>query len=162
MGVEVLLVVGGEAQASEPPAFGVALRLLHQRPAVAPPPLPLGHDHRLDKQAAAKSHDPGQTHVAQEPLRPSVSLQQNQTDGELRAGLLKSVDPGRLAPRPLGVDQVRAGDQQVRTVVDRNRTKPPRVLGIRMWILLNVSIRHRAIFLVMVLTAWGRIVVRII
>lgn len=64
------------------------------------------------------SHHPGEAGVANQPLCPSVALQQHQTDGELRTGLLQGVNPRRLAPLPLRVDQVGAGHQQVRTQVD--------------------------------------------
>lgn len=117
----MLLIVGRQAQALDPSAFGVALRLVHQSPAVALPSLRLGHHHRLHEQAAAVTYDLGQAGVAQQPLRLSAALQENQADGELWAGLLEGVDPGGLAPLPLGVDQVGAGNQQVRTPMDRNR-----------------------------------------
>lgn len=45
MGVEVLLVVGGQTHTLEPSASGVALNLVHQSPAVALPSFLLGHDH---------------------------------------------------------------------------------------------------------------------
>lgn len=83
VGVEVLLVVGGQAQALEPSAFGVALSLLHQSPAVALPSLRLGHNHRLNKQAVTVTYDLGQPGVAEQPLRLPVALQENQADGEL-------------------------------------------------------------------------------
>lgn len=83
MGIEVLLIVCGQTQALEPSAFGVALGLLHQSPAVASPSDRLGHHHGLDKQAAAVTYDPGQPGVAEQPLRLSVALQKKQADGEL-------------------------------------------------------------------------------
>lgn len=150
MGVEVLLVMGGQAQTLEASALSVELRLLHQNPTVALPPLLFGHNYRLYKQAAAVTHDQGEPGVAEEPLLcPSGALQENQADGELRAGLLEGVDPGCLAPPPLGVDQVRAGYQQVRTPVDRNRTDPPCFLSVVVFAILNVSIQQRDFFSVM-------------
>lgn len=122
MGVEVLLVVGGQTHTLEPSASGVALNLLHQSPAVALPSFRLGHDHRLDEQAAAVTYDPGQPGMAEQPLRVPVAPQEDQTDRELRTGLLEGMDPGGLAPLPLRVDQVSAGYQKVRTPVDGNRT----------------------------------------
>lgn len=64
------------------------------------------------------SHHQGQPRVAQQTLRPFVALQEDEADGELCAGLLQRVDPGRLTPLPLRVDQVSAGDQQVWTLVN--------------------------------------------
>lgn len=121
VGIEVLLIVGGQAKALESSAFGIALNLLHQSPAIAFSPLCLGHNHRLDEQAAGVTYDPGQTGVAEEPLCLFVALQENQADGELWTGLLEGVNPGGLAPLPLRVDQVCAGYQQVWTTVNRNR-----------------------------------------
>lgn len=122
MAVEVLLIMRGQTQALEPSTLGVALHFLHQSPSVAPPTLRLRHDHRLNKQAAAVTYDPGQPSVTQQALCLLVALQQNQADRELRAGLLEGVDPRGLAPLPLRVDQVSTGDQQVWTLVDRNST----------------------------------------
>lgn len=68
------------------------------------------------------TYDPGQPGVAEQPLRVSVALQEDQTDRELRTGLLKGMDPGGLAPLPLRVDQVSTGYQKVLTPVDGNRT----------------------------------------
>lgn len=120
MGVEVLLIVRGQAQALEPSAFGIALCLVHQSAAVALPPHRLGHNDRFDEQAAAVTDHPGQTDVAEQLLSPSAALQKNQADGELRTGLLEGVNPGGLAPLPLGVDQVGTGCQQVWAQVDGN------------------------------------------
>lgn len=139
----MLLVVGGQAQALEPPALGVALGLLHQSPAVALAPLRPGHDHRLDEQAAAVAYDPGQPGVAQQPLRLPVAAQEDEADGELRAGLLEGVNPGGLAPPPLGVDQVGAGDQQVRAPVDGDRADLLRLPGAGAQLLPDVSDQRR-------------------
>lgn len=68
------------------------------------------------------TYDPTQPCMAEQTLRLFVALQENQADGELWTGLLEGVNPGGLASLPLRVDQVRAGYQQVRTPVDRNRT----------------------------------------
>lgn len=142
MGVEVLLVVGGQAQTLEASSLSIALSLLHQSPAIALPPLLLGHNHRLHKQAAAVSHDPGEPGMAEEPLlRPSGALQENQADRKFRAGLLEGVDPGGLAPLPLRVDQICAGNQKVRTLVDGNHVDPSRFLRITGLVVLKVSIR---------------------
>jgi len=141
VGVEVLLIAGRQAQAREPSAPGVALGLLHQGPAVALPSLRVRHHHRLHKQAAAATHDPGQPGVAEQPLRLSVAPQENQADGEFRTGLLEGVDPGGPAPLPLAVHQVCAGSQQVRTPVDRHRADL--LWSLRDGELLNFSIRRR-------------------
>lgn len=122
VGVEVLFIVGGQAQALESSAFGVALNLFHQSPAIALPSLRPGHNHRLDEQAAVVTYHPGEACVADQPLCLSVALQENQADGELWTGFLEGVNPGGLAPLPLGVDQVRTGNQQVRSPVDRDCT----------------------------------------
>lgn len=128
--VETLLVVSGQAHAREPSAFGVALRLLHQSPAVAPPSLGAGHHHRLHEQAAGVTHDPGQPGVAEQPLRLPEAAQEHQADGEVRTGLPEGVDPGGPAAPPLGVHQVGAGNQQVGTLVYRNRTDLLRLFGV--------------------------------
>lgn len=141
MGVEVLLIMGGQAQALEPSAFGIALNLLHQSPAVAFTSLHLGHNHRLNKQAAAVTYDPGQPCVAEQPLCLSVALQEHQADGELWTGLLEGVNPGSLAPLPLGVDQVCAGYQQVRTPVDRNCMDLLWLLRVSVQLLFSVFIK---------------------
>lgn len=130
VGVEVLLVMGGQAQALEPSAFGIALSLLHQSPTVSLTPLRLGHHHRLHKQAAAVTYDPRQPGVAQQPLCLFVALQENQADGELRAGFLQGVNTGGLTPLPLRVDQVSAGDQQVGTPVYRHHMDLPRLFRV--------------------------------
>lgn len=141
MGVEVLLVVRGQAQPLEASAFSVALSLLHQSPAIALSPLLLGHNHRLHKQAGAVSHDPGEPGVAEEPLlRPPGALQEYQADRKFRGGLLEGVDPGHLAPLPLRVDQICAGNQKVRTLVDGNHMDPPWFLRVTGLIVLNASI----------------------
>lgn len=118
VGVEALLVVRGQAQAREAAAPSVALGLQHQRAAVTPPALRPRHHNRFHKEAAAVPHHPGQAGVADQLLCPSASPQQRQGDRELCAGLLQGVDPRRLAPLPLRVDQVGAGHQQVRPQVD--------------------------------------------
>lgn len=101
VGVEVLLIVGGQAQSLEPPPCSVVLNLLHQSSPVTFPSLLLGHNHRLDEQAAAVTYDPGQPCMAQQPLRLFVAQQEDQADGELWTGLLEGVNPGGLASLPL-------------------------------------------------------------
>lgn len=114
----MLLIMCCQTQAPEPTPLCIPLRLLHQSPAIAPPPLSLGHNHGLHKQAAAVSHNLGEPGVAQQTLRPPVALQEDEADGELWTGLLQRVNPGRLTPPPLRVDQVSTWDQQVWTLVD--------------------------------------------
>lgn len=120
MRVEVLLVARGQAQALEASVPGVALALFHQSPAVAPAPLAFGDDDGFYEQTSAVTHDLGQPGVAEQPLALRGALQENQADGKILTGLEEDVDAGGLAPPPLGVDQVRAGHQQVRPEVDGN------------------------------------------
>lgn len=136
----MLLIVGCQAKALEPSASGVALSLLHQSPAVAFTSLCLGHHHRLYEQAAAVTYDPGEPGVAKQTLCPSVALQENEADGELWTGLLEGVNPGGLTPLPLRVDQVCAGNQQVRTPVDRNCTDLLWLLRVSVRLLFSCSI----------------------
>lgn len=128
--VEVLLIVGGQAQAPEASAFGVALGLVHQNPSVSFPALSLGHNHRLNEQAAAVTYDSGDPNVAEQPLRLFVALQENQGDGELGTRLLEEVESGSLASLPLRVDQVGTRSQQVWTPVDWNAADLPWLLRI--------------------------------
>jgi len=118
VGVESLLVVGGEAQAEEPAASCVALRPLHQHASVALAPLRLRHHHRLHEEAGPVTYDPGEAGVAQHALSPRGAGEHRQADGELLAGLLQGVEPRALAPPPLAVDQQGAGEQQVWPLVD--------------------------------------------
>ena len=115
MGVEVLLVVRGQTQALEPTTPGVHLRLLHQRPAEAPPPLRLGHHHGLHEEAVAAFDHAGEPGVAHQCLAPP---DQHQTDGEARAGLPEGVEAGGHTPLPLGIHQVSARHEQVRALVE--------------------------------------------
>lgn len=87
------------------------------------------------------TYDPGQPRVAEQLLCLTVALQEHQADGELWTGLLEGVNPGGLAPLPLRVDQVRAGYQQVRTPVDRNRMDLLWLLRVRVQLLFNVSMQ---------------------
>lgn len=79
----MLLIMGSQTEALEPSISGVVFSLLHQSATVALAPLRPGHNYRLDKKAAAATHDPGQPGVAEQPLCPSAALQENQVDGKL-------------------------------------------------------------------------------
>lgn len=65
VGVEVLLIVGGQTETLEPSTSGVTFGLLHQSAAIALASLRLGHNYWLDKKAAAVTHDPRQPGVAE-------------------------------------------------------------------------------------------------
>lgn len=141
VGVEALLVVRGEAETREAPTPGVALGLPHQRAAVAPPALRLRYNHRLHEEAAAMPYNPGEAGVANQLFRPCPPPQQHQADGEVHAGLLQGVDSRHLAPLPLRVDQVGAGQQQVGPQVDGHRPGRLRLSAVLPNI-LSVTIRR--------------------
>lgn len=152
--VEVLLIVGGQAQALIPSAFGIALSLLHQNPAISFPSLLLGHHHWFDEQTAAMTYNLGDPNVAEQPLCLSVALQENQGDGELWTRLLEGVHTCALASLPLSVDQVRTGNQQVWTPVDGNGMDLHWLFRVCVQLLSHFFTQRRDFVNILFLTVW--------